>query len=190
MPLNIISVPHFAVAFILFIIWALIVIKKDHVLGCPGAPAILYHKSLHLFMLAGYMAAHTAMLGAVQQMDQPTEFAYSKMGKILLVLRRMHLFLVFRACVISLWLILVFYENAEETYLPVAVLGVHLVLSVTTILHIISAVKADNDTLDERDRMYLDREFYGAAFIEVVIAITWFMFNVADVAYCHKYYGG
>ena len=99
-------------------------------------------------------------------------------------------FLLFRACIISLWLIMVFYENAEETYVPVVVLGIHMLLSFATILHIIFAVKADNQTLDQLDRMYLGKEFYIAAVTEIVIVVVWFLFNVADVLYCHTYYHG
>ena len=164
--------------------------SKDHVLGCPQAPDILYHRSLHLCTLAIYMLAHAVMLVQVQRIDQPTEFALSKMGNVLLVLRRLNFFLLFRAFIISLWLFMVFYENAEETYVPVGVLGIHLALSILLVLNITYAVHADNRTLDERDRLSLGRWFYLAAFVEIVVSVAWFMFNVIDVVKCHNYYGG
>ena len=189
MAFDILSYQQYICWCVLLVLWGAIVYSKDHVLGCPQAFDILYNRSLHLWTLAIYMIAHMILLVQVQRMNQPTEFALSKMGRVLLVMRRLNCFLLFRAFIISLWLFLVFYENAEETYVPVGVLGVHLTLSILLIMNITYAVCADNRTLDERDHLSLGRSFYAAAFVEITISIAWFMFNVVDVVKCHSYYG-
>ena len=170
--------------------WTVVVVTRDHVLGCPGAPLFIYDRGLHLATLLVYVATHGILLNQVRTINQPTEFSYSKMGNVLLLLRRMRSFLLFRTFIVSLWLFMVFFENAEETYVPVGVLGIHSVLVCVTILYIVWAVREDNQNLDERDRLYLGRIFYFAAMAESVVSILWFLFNVVDVTQCHNYYDG
>tara|TARA_B110000211_G_C13998593_1_gene517349 strand:+ start:727 stop:978 length:252 start_codon:yes stop_codon:yes gene_type:complete len=78
--------------------------------------------------------------------------------------------------------------NAEETYIPVIILVLHLGLVLSTILGIISAVNQDNFKLNNRDVLELGRIFYVAVFVEVLCSILWLIFNIADVHYCHAWY--
>ena len=134
------------------------------------------------------MGAHATMLNRVQHINQPTEFAISKMGSVLLSLRRMKFFLAARVVIVTLWLVLVFYENAEETYVPVGILSVHFMLVVATSAHIVGSVKHDNSRLPERERMVLCRIFFTAMTVEFIVSSLWLAFNVVDVMQCHEYY--
>jgi len=124
----------------------------------------------------------------MERINKPYEFAVSKMGTVLLTLRRLKFFLHARVGIICLWLFFVFYQNAEETYIPVGFLFAHLLLVVITIKTIIGAVNQDNSKLNDRDALKLGRVFYVAVFVEVLCSILWLMFNIADVHYCHDWY--
>lgn len=190
MVLQVLRTTHFALGMGTFFLWSYVVASRDHVLGCSEAPSFIYNKTLHLTTLALYMAAHATMLHRVQQINQPTEFALSKMGNVLLSLRRMKLFLTVRATIVTLWLVLVFYENAEETYLPVIVLAIHLVLVLATAFHIVTSVSRDNANLSAHERMLLGNTFYASLAIEITVCALWLTFNIVDVLQCHNYYGG
>jgi len=188
MVLKVLLTHHFLIALGVFLLWSYVIVSKDHVLGCTAAPKIVYDTTLHLFTLFIYMASHALMLQRVQWMNQPTEFTRSKMGNVLISLRRMKLFLIIRAVVISLWLVLVFFENAEETVVPVVVMGIHTVVVLVTAAHIIWSVDRDNVHLVEREKLVLGWLFYFALCIELVVSALWLCFNIVDVVQCHDYY--
>lgn len=180
---------HYAFAFFVFVIWSILILVEDHNLGCPASHGVMYHTSLHLFTLALYMASHAVVIHQVERINKPYEFAISKMGTVLVVLRKLKFYLMVRIILICTWLFMVFYINAEETYVPVIILLAHLLLVITTITGIVSAVKTDNSKLPtHRDKLELSKAFYVASVIEILCSIVWLMFNIADVHLCHEWY--
>lgn len=179
---------HYSFAVVVGIIWSYLVLRRDYVLGCPYSHGIMYNTYLHLLMLLFYMCSHAVVIHQMERINKPYEFAVSKMGTVLLTLRRLKFYMIIRIMLICLWLFLVFYVNAEETYIPVIILVLHLGLVLSTILGIISAVNQDNFKLNNRDVLELGRIFYVAVFVEVLCSILWLIFNIADVHYCHAWY--
>ena len=180
---------HYAFAVVVGIIWSILILRNNHELGCPLSHGIIYNTRLHVVTLIWYMCSHGVVIHQVERINKPYEFAISKMGNVLIVLRKLKFYLIIRIMLICLWLFLVFYVNAEETYIPVIILVVHLGLVLSTIIGIISAVNVDNSLLpSNRDRLKLSRVFYTASFSEVFCSILWLLFNIADVRLCHDWY--
>ena len=179
---------HYTFAVFVFVLWSYLVLRRDHILGCPYSHGIMYHTGLHLITLNAYMLSHAIVIHQVERINKPYEFAVSKMGNILLTLRRLKFFLTARIVIICVWLLMVFYLNAEETYIPVLLLIVHLLLVIFTIKTIINAVEKDSSKLNAKDKMKLRKPFYIASTVEVFCSILWLMFNIADVHYCHDWY--
>lgn len=183
------TIKHYAFAFYVFLTWSYLVYSKDHILGCPESHGFMYNTHLHLFTLTVYMISHAVVIHQVERINKPTEFAISKMGTVLILLRQIKFFLLIRVGLICAWLYMVFYLNAEETYIPVICLICHLALVIYFIYYIKQAVKTDNDRLpSHRDKFTLSRAFHVVAFFEITCAIMWLMFNIADVHYCHYWY--
>lgn len=180
---------HYAFAVVVFIMWSYLLLRNDHVLGCPASHGVMYHTGLHLVTLLVYMASHAVVLHQVERINRPFEFAISKMGNVLVMLRQLKFYLIVRVLIICIWLHIVFYRNAEETYIPVLLLIAHLVLVLATIHRITSAVATDNSRLPiQRERLVLSRSFYLASVIEILCSIMWLCFNIGDVHLCHAWY--
>ena len=180
---------HYAFAFIVFLCWSYLILRNDHLLGCPAAHGVLYHTWLHIATLLVYMTSHAVVIHQVERINKPYEFAISKMGNVLIMLRQLKFYLMVRILIICLWLYIVFHENAEETYIPVGFLFGHLCLVIATFHRITSAVKIDNSRLPaSRERLVLSRAFYIASTVEVIFSTVWFLFNIADVHLCHEWY--
>ena len=180
---------HFVFAAFVWLLWSLLILTKDHSLGCPASHGIFYNTFLHLLTLSFYMFSHAMVLHQIERLNRPFEFAISKMGRILVILRQIKFYLIIRVFIISFWLFLVFYVNAEETSLPVFVLLIHLLLVVFTINKIVSAVTIDNSKLiNQKEKMKLNRLFKIACFVEVFCSVIWLIFNMIDVHFCHSHY--
>jgi len=180
---------HYTFAAFVWVIWSILILTKDHNLGCPMSHGILYHTNLHLLTLALYMGSHAMVVHQVERIEKPYEFAVSKMGNVMIVLRQLKFYLIVRVIIICTWLFMVFYLNAEETYIPVIFLFAHLILVVSTIYSIISSVNTDNSKLPgHRDKFELSKKFYIAAGVEIFCSTVWLMFNMADVHLCHEWY--
>lgn len=174
----------------IMMLWLFIICSRDHELGCEEAPSFMYHKSLHLLSLFFYGGAYFIMLNEVKFIDQQTLLVMSNMGNVMLAQRRMVTLHIIRCCIITVWLFIVFFENAEETFIPVILLGIHLMTVSAVILIIIYAVRQDNRTLRDYEQMQLRSSFYFAAFTEIFISCVWLIFNIVDVTQCHQYYKG
>jgi len=179
---------HYTFAVAVFLLWSYLILRNDHILGCPLSHGWIYNTHLHLLTLLFYMCSHAIVIRQVAKINKPYEFAVSKMGSVLLTLRRLKFFLLARVSILCTWLYVVFYQNAEETYIPVILLFTHLILVIATIYTIFNAVQKDNAKLNERDKLKLGTPFFVAGVVEVVCSILWLMFNVADVHYCHLWY--
>ena len=179
---------HVGFATALVCVWTVILYKRDHVLGCPKAPSILYHRSTHLISLILYCVAQGVTLFEVQKIDLPTEFALSKFGRVLLALRRLRTLIVVRALIVTLWLLIVFYENAEETIVPVMLLSVHLVISVLSGLSVKRAVDFDNSRQSKEEQLLFTQGFKVAVAVDISVSFLWLLFNVSDFLLCHQFY--
>jgi len=180
---------HYGFAVIVGIIWSILILTNDHQLGCPNSHGILYNTILHLSTLVLYMGSHAVVIHQVERINKPYEFAISKMGTILIVLRKLKFYLIIRIILICLWLFVVFYVNAEETFIPIIILVLHLGIVLTTIFGIVSAVRTDNSRLPaHREKLELSRRFYVAASVETLCSVLWLGFNISDVYFCHEWY--
>jgi len=180
---------HYGFAFIVFLLWSYLIYRMDHVLGCPASQGFMYNTHLHIVMLCLYMASHSIVIHQVERINKPTIFSISKMGTVLILLRRLKFFLIIRIGIISCWLYIVFYLNAEETYIPVLVLTAHLFLVIYFIRSIKIAISIDNERLfDNKEKIKLSPLFHIATCIEIIISIIWFIFNIVDVQQCHEWY--
>jgi len=180
---------HYGFAFVVFLIWSFLIFTKDHILGCPQSHGFMYNHYLHVFMLFVYFVSHVVVIHKTERIDRPTEFAISKMGNVLIVIRQMKFFLVTRFCLISVWLYIVFYLNAEETYIPAIILFIHLCLVLYFNYSVRMAVKNDNSYLpSHREKLMLCKSFYTASFLELFCSILWLLFNIVDIHHCHSWY--
>ena len=127
---------HYGFAFVVFLVWSYLIFQNDHILGCPASHGVMYHSGLHLSTLLIYMVSHALVLHQVERINKPYEFAISKMGNVLVMLRQLKFYLMVRIFIICIWLFMVFHQNAEETYIPVLLLVVHLVLVFGTMYRI------------------------------------------------------
>ena len=183
------GVKHYTFAVSVGLIWSILILRNDHEFGCPLSHGIIYDTRLHVITLIWYMCSHAVVIHQVERINKPYEFAISKMGNVLVVLRKLKFYLIIRVMLICLWLFLVFYVNAEETYIPVFVLVLHFGLVLSTIVGIISAVYVDNSRLpSNRDRLTLSRSFYTASCSELFCSLLWLLFNIVDVRLCHDWY--
>ena len=92
---------HFGVAAFIFLVWLIILLKKDHILGCPSSHGILYDKTIHCLMLVLYMGSHSMIIFSLEKMNKPMNITIIKMGNVALVLRKLKFFLFFRFFCIS-----------------------------------------------------------------------------------------
>ena len=179
---------HYGTAAFIFVVWAYILLKNDHMLGCPSSHGLLYNKTIHFLTLVLYMGSHALVIYCLEKMNKPMNITIIKMGNVTLILRKLKFFLFFRFLLISAWLLLVFFENAEEGYYPVGILVVHLLFVLFTIFRIDHAVRIDNYNLDLCDRMVFSTVFKVSASSEIWCSAVWLVFNVFDVYYCHEWY--
>lgn len=170
-------------------LWSYFIFGHNHdFLGCRQAPKILYDSFLHISFLILYVVSHLSVIWTVQLLNQPNLYASSKMGSVQLTLRRIKFFVWFRLILITVWLFLVFYTNAEETVIPVYFTAFHLMIVLFTFLSIMYAVKEDNACLKSNERMRLGCDFYLFSFLEISTSSVFLAFNISDVHLCHDSY--
>ena len=168
-------------SFWLLLIWN----RYSSIIGCSQAPDWIYDDIFHSIAIVLYISAHVSLVWYLSLLDQPRLNSQPKHGRVELILRKIKLFIVFRFTIVTVWLLLFFFTNAESTDVPISIISIHFVLQILFAIMTFAAIKTDNETLAREEQMKLNKMYYFFLFLELIVGSFWLTVNVIDVHKCH-----
>lgn len=176
---------YFGVFCFLAVCLGLIFGRQSGVIGCNDAPDILYDEILHALLVLLYVIAHCYVGWQLALIDRPFQESQSVRGNVSLLISRFKIGFMLRALLLTLWLILFFYTNAEDGDFPAVLMAIHFAVVLIELIQTVLSVQRDNATLGPMEQIEFDWMFYWAYACEFACALAWLSINVADLHICH-----
>ena len=177
---------YLAVLVFLAVCLTLIFGRDSGVIGCSEAPPIIYDEITHALLVLLYVVAHTYVGWELALADRPFDESQSVRGNVSLLVSRFKIGFFVRAFLLTLWLVLFFYTNAENGDFPAVIMGLHFTVVFVEFLQTILSVKRDNLTLGPLEQIKFDWWFFYAYSCELICSLIWFTINVFDLHVCHS----